>query len=310
MQKKSALRQVISELSQLHGFDAVGFAPASRLDEDADFLKDWLSDGRHAEMGFMQNHFDKRVDVSLLVPGAKSVVVFLKNYFPEPLEHVSDYRVAKYAYGRDYHKVIRKKLQKILADLVESHGLEGRVFVDSAPLLERALAKNAGLGFIGKNTMLINKKIGSFCFISEIVLNVDLGESDEVIDACGSCRKCIDACPTGAILGPRLLDSGKCISYLSIEKKTALADDDKQALQQDKFVFGCDICQDVCPWNSKILPGTEADFKPRNGIVVWDNHAWESMDQDQFFNTFAGTPLMRAGFYKMKRNVEALNSKK
>ncbi len=289
-----------------HGFDAVGFTSAEYLKEDAKEFQHWIDKGYQADMHYMAANQEKRLNPSELVSGAKSVVVFLKNYFPEVEQNETAYRVSKYAYGRDYHKVLKAQLKSILNHLAQEYSINGRGFVDSAPVLERALARKAGLGFIGKNTCLINKKIGSFCFICELILDVDLGDDQgvEVIPSCGNCRKCIDACPTGALIGPGILDSRKCISYLTIEKKGELAPEQSRLLQKDHFVFGCDICQDVCPWNAKAIPTTEADFNARKGITVWHDNSWETMDEVTFFETFAGTPLMRAGYEQMKRNIQ------
>ncbi len=259
----------------------------------------------------MTNHFEKRVDPVKLVPGAKTVISVLLNYYPSQYPLHSDVpKVSKYAYGKDYHYTVRGKLKQLFDFIKENiyPELEGRWFVDSAPVLDRAWAVRSGLGWIGKNTNLINKKWGSFVFIGELIVNLELREeAEEVRNACGTCTRCIDACPTGAITEPYIIDANRCISYLTIENKDDIPDEFKGKF--DNWVFGCDICQDVCPWNSKPIPTNEPDFKPSEQFRKMTIEDWVDLNEEKFDELFRQTPLERTGFNGLKRNINFLFQK-
>jgi epoxyqueuosine reductase len=289
------------------GFAGCGFSRAEALSEDALRLEAWLSQGRHARMGYMANHFEKRTDPTLLVEGARSVISLLYNYYTDRAQE--DPRapiLSKYAYGRDYHLVLKDKMHRLFAWIRERAPLAaGRVFVDSAPVLDRAWARKAGLGWIGKNSNLISRNHGSFVFIGEIILNLEL-EYDQVpeSDYCGSCTRCIEACPTEAILENRTLDSERCISYQTIENRGEIP-----AVLRDKLsgrVFGCDICQDVCPWNQKVLAHREPDFKPARELLGMSREDWQNLDRPAYQRLFHASAVERAGFDKLKGNIDAL----
>jgi len=294
----------IKNLAIRSGFTDCGIVPASKLNKDAERLHNWLNSGMHAGMKYMENHFDKRTNPALLVPGAKSVIVVLLNYFPEEQQkRGSNFFISKYAFGCDYHRVIKSMLRKLLESInKELIPLNGRVFVDSAPVLERALASLAGLGWVGKNANLISPKHGSFCFIGEIITDIELACNNKSMpDFCGSCTKCIEACPTNAILPGRLIDSRKCISYWTIEHK-----DEIDGLLKGKFenrIFGCDICQDVCPWNRKSQPNTIDEFRPSADLINMTGKDWQELTEIRFNELFEGTAVTRAGFEGLIRNI-------
>lgn len=291
------------------GFSLVGISRIRKLDEEGKRLTDWLASGAHGSMSYMENHFDKRLDPSLLVPEAKSIVSLAFNYFTDKKQNDPEAPVvSKYAFGRDYHKVLKKKLNALLEVCKNNIGvLNGRVFVDSAPVLERAWAKNAGLGWIGKNTLLIHPKKGSYFFLAELVLDVEL-DYDPVFesDHCGTCSRCIDACPTGAI-DPEgyQLDAGKCISYLTIEHKEAIPE--KFSSKMENRVFGCDICMDVCPWNRFSKQHSEPEFEPKTTFLNMDKTTWKQLSETHFHAVFNGTPVMRAKYTGLKRNIDFLD---
>jgi epoxyqueuosine reductase len=292
------------------GFADCGFSRAEALPEDAKRLKTWLEKAYHARMAYMANHFEKRSNPTLLVEGSKSVISLLFNYYTDSLQRDPNAPVlSKYAYGRDYHFVMKEKMELLFAFIKNLHpGAKGRVFVDSAPVLDRAWAKRAGLGWIGKNSNLISRKAGSFVFIGEIILNVELEYN--VIpesDFCGSCNRCIEACPTEAILNTRTLDSEKCISYQTIENKGEISTDIAGKLQGR--VFGCDICQDVCPWNRKAIKHLEPGFNPDPKLMDMSRDDWQNLDQEKFKTLFHQSPLQRAGFKKIKSNLDSLLKK-
>lgn len=287
------------------GFDDMGVAAASRLNEHEKGLEKWLENGFQAGMDYMTNHFDKRLDPSELVPGTKSVIVLTYNYYPVKSLHPNSYKVSKYAYGRDYHKVLKKKL-KALYRYIESlePSVEGRFFVDSAPVMERQWAEKAGLGWRGKNSLLINKKKGSFFFISELLLNLEL-ECNESIPTnhCGSCTKCIDACPTDAIVKDGVIDANKCISYLTIENKGEIRKDFQGKMEG--WVFGCDICQDVCPWNRFSISHSEKEFDLKDELLQLDKERWEMLNESEFNSIFTGSAVKRTGYEGLMRNIKA-----
>jgi len=287
------------------GFDAVGIARAEALTEDAARLEKWLLKGFHGEMKYMENHFDMRVDPTKLVPGAKSVITLLFNYFPEKLQDKSAPKIAKYAYGKDYHLVIRQKLNEFLFNIRESIGqVEGRGFVDSAPVLERSWAARSGLGWIGKNGNLINKKKGSFFFLATLITDLELQPDNPLPqDYCGTCTKCIDACPTQAILPDKTLLANQCISYFTIELKSASLPDNLAA-KANNWVFGCDICQDVCPWNRFSISHNHPELAPNDEIISFSIHDWMAIDESGFKKVFQDSPLNRTKWKGIQRNLK------
>lgn len=295
---------LVKEIAQAHGFDQCGIAKAVPLDDDARRLERWLQKGYHGDMHYMGNHFDLRVDPTKLVPGAKTVITVLYNYFPEETQQIGIPKIAKYAYGEDYHLVIRKKLQLFLQSVREKMGhVEGRGFVDSAPVLERSWAQRSGLGWIGKNGNLINKKMGSFFFIATLITDLEL-EPDvpHVTDHCGTCSRCVDACPTDAILIDKTVDASKCISYFTIELKSKDLPEDLKS-KSENWIFGCDICQDVCPWNRFSKPHQHQELEPFKEIMQFNIEDWLDIDEESFKNIFKHSPLKRSGFEGIKRNL-------
>ena len=293
------------------GFSACGIVRAGHLDEDEKRLRQWLQSGYHGEMGYMERNHEKRVDPGKLVPGARSVIIVLMNYFTEKkLPEKDNYKIAKYAYGKDYHDVIRGRLNRMISEITDKTGpVHARAFTDSAPVLERALAEKAGLGWIGKNTCLIHPKIGSFFFIGEIIIDLVLEYDDAKInDLCGGCTRCIDACPTAAIVRPGLLDSRKCISYFTIEFKGDLPEMMKE--QFNDWIFGCDICQDVCPWNRKAAPNGIPEFQPSQLLTEMNKERWENLSEEAFRALFRGSAVRRTKFSGLKRNINFLKSPK
>lgn len=291
------------------GFDFCGIAKAAFLDEDARRLESWLNKGMHGNMAYMQNHFDLRTDPQKLVPGAKSVITLLINYFPEAQQSPGALKVSKYAWGKDYHDVIREKLNQFLQILKLQIGdFAGRGFVDSAPVLERSWAQKSGLGWIGKNGNLINKQQGSFFFIATLITDIELNADDTIAkDYCGTCTKCIDACPTEAILSDKVVNGSKCISYFTIELKDALIPD-KMKGQFDNWIFGCDVCQDVCPWNRFSKPNKEPGFTPIPEILHYTSKDWEELTEEKFKIIFSDSPLKRSKFKGIKRNLQFLQN--
>lgn len=301
---KHELTTRIKQLSAELGFDACGVAKADVLESDARYLKAWLHSGKHAEMAYMENYFDKRTDPRLLVEGAQSVVAVLLNYYPKEKQTGHLPQIAKYAYGKDYHELIKNKLHLLLKQiqqLTPEGQIWGRVFTDSAPVLERRWAVNAGLGWIGKNTSLINPRLGSFCFIGEIILNVELVYGEPMPDRCGSCSRCLEACPTGAIEKAQQLNAKRCISYLTIESKKPIPSEIKTLL--GNRLYGCDTCMDVCPWNRFAKPTNNADLGPLNGITGMNKEQWLALSDDEFDLKFKLSPLRRAGLGKIKQTL-------
>ena len=288
------------------GFDYVGISKAEFLEEEAPRLENWLNNNMHGQMSYMQNYFDKRLDPRLLVPGAKSVISLLLNYFPSE-NQVDDTapKISKYAYGKDYHIVIKEKLNQLLEFIKENIGeVDGRAFVDSAPVMDKAWAKKGGLGWIGKNSNLINKSSGSFYFIAELILDLDLEYDGAVKDYCGTCTKCIDACPTDAIIAPYVVDGSKCISYFTIELKENIPDDVKGKMENR--MFGCDICQDVCPWNRFSKPHQEPLFKPNEELLGMKKEDWIELTEETFRRVFKDSAVKRTKFTGLKRNIAFL----
>lgn len=289
------------------GFAACGIAKAKYLKDDAQRLENYLNNKFNGKMSYMANHFEKRTNPQLLVEGAHSVISVLFNYFPEKTQIDKQAPVvSKYAYGKDYHYVIKEKLNKLLAYIKKIEPLtEGRAFVDSAPVMERAWAREAGLGWIGKHGLLINKQIGSFVFIGELIVNIELSYDSPIKEYCGNCTRCIDACPTNAIIADKTLDARKCISYLSIELKGEIPEEFKGKFQNR--VFGCDICQDICPHNSKAVPHSHEELKPIQGLLEMRKTEWYSMDKSFFNHMFKHSPLKRTGFKGIKRNLDFIS---
>ena len=303
--KSSKTAFLKSEVEKL-GFDFCGVAEASFLEEEAPRLETWLKGNMHGEMKYMENHFDKRLDPRKLIDGAKSVVSMLLNYYPEKdlfRGEDSIVKVSKYAYGKDYHDVIKAKLNNLLTILRGSWGdFNGRAFVDSAPVLDKAWAKKSGLGWVGKNSNLINKRSGSFFFIAELIIDVELEYDGPVKDYCGTCTRCVDACPTDAIVEPYVVDGSKCISYLTIELKDQIPTTFNGKMEN--WIFGCDICQDVCPWNRFSKSHTENDFKPLIGELTSEN--WKEITEEVFKTVLKNSAIKRTKYKGLRRNIDFL----
>jgi epoxyqueuosine reductase len=304
MSKEKHTQQIKQFAKQL-GFDYCGFAKAVKLDNDARRLENWLNKGFNGSMQYMANHFDLRVDPSKLVPGAKSVITLLLNYFPSTNQNTAAPKISKYAYGNDYHEIIRSKLKSLLQSIKESIGeINGRGFVDSAPVLERSWAQKSGLGWVGKNGNLINKQAGSFFFIATLITDIELEYDDAFAkDYCGSCTKCLDQCPTEAILPDKVIDGSKCISYFTIELKDSLIPNAMKG-KFDNWMFGCDVCQDVCPWNRFSKPTREINFAPIPEILNFTKNDWEELTEESFKIILKNSPLKRSRFEGVKRNLK------
>lgn len=300
--------QWIKATAQQLGFFYCGISKADFLEEEAKQLEHWLNQQKHGKMQYMENHFDKRVDPRLLVPGAKSVVSLLLNYFPTQTQEDEDApKLSKYAYGKDYHFVIKDKLKSFLTAIQESIGeVAGRVFVDSAPVMDKAWAKRSGLGWIGKNTNLINPKAGSFFFIAELIIDLELIPDGPIKDYCGTCTRCIDACPTDALNTPYQIDATKCISYLTIELKDQLLPSEFKG-KMDNWMFGCDICQDVCPWNRFSTPHKEPAFDPHTSLLKMNKTDWHDLTEEVFQELFKKSAVKRTKYKGLKRNIDFLN---
>ena len=299
--------QLIKEEAHRLGFSFVGFSKADFLEEEAPRLEKWLKDKQHGEMSYMENNFDKRLDPRLLVEGSKSVISLLYNYHSDQTQSdPTAPKISTYAYGEDYHFVVKHKLKSLLYFIEEKIGkVNARVFTDSAPVLEKAWAQKAGLGWIGKNANLINKNQGSYFFIAEIILDLDLKYDSPIQDYCGTCTKCIDACPTGAIIQPYIVDGSKCISYFTIELKEAIPQEVKGKM--DNWMFGCDICQQVCPWNSFSIQHNEPAFNPHPDLLSMTKGDWEDLQEDTFKEFFRKSAVKRTKFEGLKRNINFLN---
>lgn len=299
---------VIKSLAQQYGFDYCGIAKARVLDDDARRLEDWLNKGLHGKMSYMENYFDLRIDPAKLVPGARSVITLLKNYSPRQTQ-TGDLKISKYAYGEDYHNVIRASLKAMTTAAQERIGsFNGRGFVDSAPVLERSWATRSGLGWIGRNGNLITKGNGSFFFIATLITDLALDCDDPFArDYCGSCRKCIDACPTDAISEDKVINGSKCISYFTIELKDAIIPAEMKG-SFDNWMFGCDACQDVCPWNRFSKPHNEEAFSPLPEILNLTTKEWEELSEEAFKKIFKNSPLSRSKYKGIQRNVKFLKA--
>jgi epoxyqueuosine reductase len=298
--------QLIKAEAKRLGFDYCGISKAEFLEEEAPRLEQWLNKGMHGQMAYMQNYFDERLDPRLLVPGAKSVISLLLNYYPtEKQIQANAPKISKYAYGTDYHFVIKEKLKSLLTHLQQNIGeVHGRVFVDSAPVLDKAWAKRSGLGWIGKNANLINKNSGSFFFVAELIIDLELEYDGAIKDYCGSCTRCIDACPTEAIVAPYVVDGSKCISYLTIELKENIPNDFKGKM--DNWMFGCDVCQDVCPWNRFSKPHSEPLLKANQDVLNFTKQDWMELTDETFKKVFKNSAVKRTKYSGLKRNIDFL----
>jgi epoxyqueuosine reductase len=300
---------IVKQTARELGFSYCGIARAEKLDDDARRLENWLNRSMHGSMQYMENHFDLRVDPRKLVPGAKSVITVLQNYFPEQQQKQGIPKVSKYAFGKDYHEVIRNKLHHFLESLNHKIGMiHGRGFVDSAPVLERSWAVKTGAGWIGKNGNLINKQSGSFYFIATLIVDIELAYDDPIArDYCGSCSRCIDNCPTEAIGENKVVDGSKCISYFTIELKEALIPEEMKG-KFDNWLFGCDVCQDVCPWNRFSKPNTEIQFNPIPEVLNLTTKEWEEMSEERFKTVFKDSPIKRTRYKGIRRNLSFLKT--
>jgi epoxyqueuosine reductase len=295
---------VLKQLAQEAGFASCRIARAGFLEEEAPRLEQWLANGKHGAMAYMANHFDMRLDPRKLVEGCRSVVTLVFHYKPEtPVFQQEALKISSYALGEDYHKVLRKKLKTLLRNFKEHIGaVEGRVFVDSAPILEKAWAQKNGSGWLGKHTNIVHPKTGSFFFLCEMLLDVVLMPDPPMPDHCGTCTRCIDACPTEAITAPYQLDASKCISYLTIELASAIPSEFQGKM--DNWIFGCDVCQDVCPWNNKFsIATTEPAFSPHPELASFSRKDWVELTEEVFERVFARSPVSRTGFLGLKRNI-------
>lgn len=292
----------LKDLAYGAGFDFVGISKADFLEEEAPRLENWLKNGFQGKMSYLENHFDKRLDPRKLVDGARSVISLSYNHYPKEINEDAPIKIAKYAYGEDYHTVIKEKLQDLIFIFQQHFGeIHGRVFVDSAPIMERQWAQKSGLGWQGKNTLLIHKQKGSFYFLAEIISDLDLIPDNPVGDYCGKCTRCIDACPTDAIIQPYLLDASKCISYLTIELKDEMIPKEFHG-KSENWAFGCDICQDVCPWNRFSSPHKEIAFAPKS-YIHFSSEEWLALEEQSFQVLTKNTPLKRTKWKGMKRNI-------
>ncbi|WP_281846140.1 tRNA epoxyqueuosine(34) reductase QueG [Olleya namhaensis] len=302
--KSKYTNQIKAEAKRL-GFFSCGISKAEFLEVEAPRLEKWLNNNMHGQMSYMQNHFDKRLDPTLLVDDSKSVISLLLNYYPEQKQTDQSYKLSKYAYGKDYHDVIKSKLKELTHFIQTEIGeVSGRAFVDSAPVLDKAWAAKSGLGWIGKHSNLLTQKVGSFYFIAELIIDLDLDYDTIVSDHCGTCTACIDACPTQAITEPYVVDGSKCISYFTIELKDQLPNSMKG--QFDDWMFGCDVCQDVCPWNKFSKPHNEPLFNPHPELLDMTKKDWDEITEDVFKKVFQKSAVKRTKFSGLKQNIDFL----
>ncbi len=302
---QSQYTQSIKQEAQRLGFLSCGISKAGFLEAEAPRLENWLNNNLHGQMSYMENHFDKRLDPTLLVKDAKSVISLLLNYYPTELQQKDSFKISKYAYGQDYHFVIKEKLKELLYFIQSTIGeVSGRAFVDSAPVLDKAWAAKSGLGWIGKNSNLITKKTGSFYFIAELIIDLQLDYDNTTTNHCGSCTACLDACPTNAIIAPYVVDASKCISYFTIELKDNLPLEMKGKFQD--WAFGCDVCQDVCPWNKFSEPHNEPLLKATPEVLNYSKKDWEEITQEVFQKVFQNSPIKRTKLNGLQRNIKFL----
>ena len=302
---KEKYTQLIKAEAHRLGFLSCGFSKAGFLEEEAPRLENWLNNQMNGQMSYMENHFDKRLNPTLLVDDAKSVISLLLNYYPSELQNEDSYKISKYAYGQDYHHVIKEKLKELLHFIQTEIGeVSGRAFVDSAPVLDKAWAAKSGLGWVGKNSNLITQKVGSFYFIAELIIDLELDYDAPTTDHCGSCTACLDACPTEAIVAPYVVDGSKCISYFTIELKDNLPQEMKGKF--DDWMFGCDVCQDVCPWNRFSKPHIEPLFQANSDILNFSKSDWEEITVDTFQKVFKNSAVKRTKYDGLLRNIDFL----
>lgn len=305
---KTILTQKIKNEAIRLGFSFCGISKSEFLEDDAPHLEHWLNQNRHGKMQYMENYFDKRLNPTLLVEGSKSVISLMYNYFPQQQQREDSFKISKYAYGEDYHHVIKDKLKELIQFITTEVGeINARIFTDSAPILERAWAKKSGLGWIGKNSMLINPKKGSFYFLAEIILDVEFDYDTPIKDYCGSCNACAEACPTEAILPNKVVDGSKCISYFTIELKDEILPNEVKGKFND-WMFGCDICQDVCPWNRFSTPTNESLFSPHPKLLNYSKKEWTELTADIFNEIFKKSAVKRTKFEGLKRNIKFLSN--
>ncbi len=305
LNNKEKYSQLIKAESKRLGFLSCGISKAEFLEDEAPRLESWLNKNHHGQMAYMENHFDKRLNPKLLVDDSKSVISLLFNYFPSEEQNSDSYKISKYAYGQDYHFVMKEKLKELLNTIQSQIGdVSGRAFVDSAPVLDKAWAAKSGLGWIGKNSNLITQKVGSFYFIAELIIDLELEYDYPTTDHCGTCTACIDACPTDAIVAPYVVDGSKCISYFTIELKDNLPIEMKSKF--DDWAFGCDVCQDVCPWNRFSKPHNEPLFNPNPELLSFSKKDWEEITNDTFNKVFKNSAVKRTKFEGFKRNINFL----
>ena len=296
---------IIKEEALRLGFLSCGISKAGFLEEEAPRLENWLNRNMNGQMSYMENHFDKRLNPTLLVDDAKSVISLLLNYYPSELQNEDSYKISKYAYGQDYHHVIKEKLMELLHFIQTEIGeVSGRAFVDSAPVLDKAWAAKSGLGWVGKNSNLITQKVGSFYFIAELIVDLELDYDTPTTDHCGSCTACLDACPTEAIVAPYVVDGSKCISYFTIELKDNLPQEMKGKF--DDWMFGCDVCQDVCPWNRFSKPHNEPLFQTNSDILNFSKSDWEDITVDTFQKVFKNSAVKRTKYEGLLRTINFL----
>lgn len=303
------LSHLVKLKAKKFGFQNCGISKAEFLENDAKPLENFLNSNFHGEMHYMENYFDKRLDPTLLVSGSKSVISLSYNYFPkEYISPLNNFKISKYAYAEDYHEIIKEILREMVAELQEEIGdFHCRIFVDSAPVLERSWARKSGIGWVGKNANLITKQSGSFYFLAEIICDLELDFDSPTTDHCGTCRKCIDACPTDAIVSEKIIDGSKCISYATIELKNEIPESFTNKMED--WMFGCDICQDVCPWNRFSVPHSQPKFEPNEFLKNFRKGEWKELTQDVFSEIFKKSPVKRTKFVGLKRNIEFLNRK-
>ena len=302
---KEKYTQLIKAEAQRLGFLSCGISKAGFLEEEAPRLENWLNNQMNGQMSYMENHFDKRLNPTLLVDDAKSVISLLLNYYPSEIQNQDSYKISKYAYGQDYHHVIKEKLKELLHFIQTEIGeVSGRAFVDSAPVVDKAWAAKSGLGWVGKNSNLITQKVGSFYFIAELIIDLELDYDTPTTDHCGSCTACLDACPTEAIVAPYVVDGSKCISYFTIELKDNLPQEMKGKF--DDWMFGCDVCQDVCPWNRFSKPHNEPLFQTNSDILNFSKSDWEEITVDTFQKVFKNSAVKRTKYEGLLRNINFL----
>ncbi|WP_091902965.1 tRNA epoxyqueuosine(34) reductase QueG [Maribacter stanieri] len=305
MDIKSKWTNSIKAEAKRLGFLSCGISKSDFLEEEAPRLEKWLNKNMNGEMSYMANHFDKRLDPRLLVEGSKSVISLLLNYYPEETQTDDSYKISKYAYGQDYHHIIKSKLRQLQEFITEEIGeINGRAFVDSAPVLDKAWAAKSGLGWIGKNSNLLTQQVGSFYFIAELIVDIELEYDHAVTDHCGTCTACLDACPTQAIVEPYVVDGSKCISYFTIELKNELPSEMKGSF--DDWMFGCDVCQDVCPWNRFSKPHNEPLFNPNPDLLSMTKKDWEEITVDVFQKVFKKSAVKRTKYDGLTRNIDFL----